>query len=143
MLYNDQNIFAKIIRGEIPCEKIYENEHVLIFMDIMPQVDGHCLVVPKLPSIGLLDADPLVFMPLFTAVQKIGNATKSAFGADGVTILQFNGAAAGQTVFHLHVHILPRKNGISLKPHTGKMEDADIIKKNADLIRSALVQQTT
>jgi len=143
MVYDDQNIFAKIIRGEIPCEKIYENEHVLSFMDIMPQVDGHCLVVPKLPSIGLLDADPLVFMPLFSAVQKIGNAAKSAFGADGVTIMQFNGAAAGQTVFHLHVHILPRKDGISLKPHSGKMEDADIVKKNADLIRSVLARQAT
>ena len=138
MIYDHQNIFAKIIRGEIPCEKIYEDEHVLSFMDIMPQVDGHCLVVPKLPSIGLLDADPLVFKPLFTAVQKIGNAAKSAFKADGVTIMQFNGAAAGQTVFHLHVHILPRKNGVSLKPHSGKMEDTDIIKKNAALIRSAL-----
>ena len=138
MIYDDKNIFAKIIRGEIPCEKIYENEHVLAFMDIMPQVDGHCLVVPKLPSVGLLDADPSVFAPLFTAVQHVGNAVKAAFDADGVTIMQFNGAAAGQTVFHLHVHILPRKTGISLRPHTGKMEDADIIKKNASLIRSAL-----
>ena len=142
MIYDDQNIFAKIIRGEIPCEKIYEDENVLSFMDIMPQVDGHCLVVPKLPSIGLLDADPLVFIPLFTAVKKIGNAAKNAFKADGVTIMQFNGAAAGQTVFHLHVHILPRKDGISLRPHSGKLEDADIIKKNAGLIRAALALQT-
>ena len=141
MVYDDQNIFSKIIRGKIPCEKIYENEHVLAFMDIMPQVDGHCLVVPKLPSIGLLDADPSVFAPLFAAVQRVGNAAKSAFDADGVTIMQFNGAAAGQTVFHLHVHILPRKVGISLRPHTGKMEDADIIKKNASLIRSTLISQ--
>ena len=141
MVYDDQNIFSKIIRGEIPCEKIYENEHVLGFMDIMPQVDGHWLVVPKLPYIGLLDADPTVFSPLFAAVQRVGNAVKSAFDADGVAIMQFNGSAAGQTVFHLHVHILPRKAGVSLRPHTNKMEDADIIKKNASLIRSALMSQ--
>ena len=141
MVYDNQNIFSKIIREEIPCEKIYENEHVLAFMDIMPQVDGHCLVVPKLPSVGLLDADPSVFLPLFAAVQRVGNAVKSAFDADGVAIMQFNGAAAGQTVFHLHVHILPRKAGVSLRPHTNKMEDADIIKKNASLIRSALMSQ--
>jgi histidine triad (HIT) family protein len=138
MVYDDHNIFAKILRHEIPCEKLFEDEHVLAFMDIMPQVDGHCLVIPKKPSIGLLDADPSVFTPLFTAVQKLGNAVTKAFEADGVTIMQFNGAAAGQTVFHLHVHVMPRKAGIPTRPHSGKMEAIEIIQKNAALIRAAL-----
>ncbi len=141
MVYDDQNIFAKIIRGQIPCEKLFENEYVLAFMDIMPQVDGHCLVVPKRTSTGLLDADPDVFSPLFAAVQRLGKATQSAFDADGVTIMQFNGAAAGQTVFHLHVHVMPRHSGVPLKTHSGTMEDIEIIKKNADLIRKALAMQ--
>ena len=140
MSYDDNNVFAKILRGDIPCEKIFENEHILSFMDIMPQVNGHCLVVPKSPSIGLLDADPAIFFPLFSAVQHIGNAAKLAFNADGITVMQFNGAAAGQTVFHLHVHILPRLAGIPLKPHTGQMEDIEIIKENAHLMREALTK---
>ncbi len=138
MMYDEQNIFARILRGEIPSEKLFEDDHVLAFMDIMPQVDGHCLVIPKKPSVGLLDADPTVFLPLFTAVQKLGNAVTTAFNADGVTIMQFNGSAAGQTVFHLHVHVMPRKVGVPVKPHSGKMEDIEIIKKNAALIRAAL-----
>jgi histidine triad (HIT) family protein len=138
MTYDDQNIFAKILRKEIPCETLLENDDVLAFMDIMPQAAGHCLVVPKKPSTGLLDADPAVFGPLFSAVQRLAKAVKTAFEADGVTIMQFNGAAAGQTVFHLHVHILPRHEGQPLKPHSGKMEDIDILKRNAALIRAAL-----
>ena len=138
MMYDEQNIFARILRGEIPSEKLFEDDHVLAFMDIMPQVDGHCLVIPKKPSVRLLDADPTVFLPLFTAVQKLGNAVTTAFNADGVTIMQFNGSAAGQTVFHLHVHVMPRKVGVPVKPHSGKMEDIEIIKKNAALIRAAL-----
>jgi len=138
MTYDDQNIFAKILRGQIPCETLFEDEHVLAFMDIMPQVDGHCLVIPKKPSVGLLDADPSVFGPLFTAVQRLSKAVTRAFDADGVSIMQFNGSAAGQTVFHLHVHIMPRKAGIPTRPHTGKMEAPEIIQKNAALIRAAL-----
>ena len=138
MTYDDHNIFAKILRGQIPCEKLFEDEHVLAFMDIMPQVEGHCLVIPKKPSVGLLDADPTVFAPLFTAVQMLGNAVTKAFNADGVTITQFNGAAAGQSVFHLHVHVMPRKTGIAIKPHSGTMEAPEIIQKNAALIRAAL-----
>ena len=137
-MYDQINIFAKIIRREIPCEAIFENDHVLAFMDIMPQVDGHCLVVPKLPSIGFLDADPSVISLLFSSVQTIGNAVKKAFSADGVAVMQFNGAAAGQTVFHLHVHVLPRHEGVPLRPHTGILADAAILKKHADLIRLAL-----
>lgn len=138
MTYDANNIFAKILRGEIPCEKLYEDEHTLAFMDIMPQAEGHCLVIPKKTSTGLLDADPIVFASLFSTVQKVARAAKAAMQADGVTVMQFNGAAAGQTVFHLHVHILPRKDGIALKAHSGQMEKSEIIKANAEKIRAAL-----
>lgn len=138
MTYDRNNIFAKILRGEIPCEKLYEDEHTFAFMDIMPQTEGHCLVIPKKPSTGLLDADPTIFASLFETVQKVARAAKAAMHADGVTLMQFNGAAAGQTVFHLHVHILPRKEGIALKAHSGQMEKSEIIKANAEKIREAL-----
>jgi len=138
MIYDQNNIFAKILRGEIPCEKLYEDDHTLAFMDIMPQADGHCLVIPKKPSTGLMDTDPQVFASLFTTVQKIARAAQDAMQADGVTIMQFNGAAAGQTVFHLHVHILPRKDGVPLKAHSGQMEKSEIIKAHAEKIRSAI-----
>lgn len=138
MTYDQNNIFAKISRGEIPCEKLYEDDHTLAFMDIMPQADGHCLVIPKRPSTGLMDADPSVFASLFSSVQKLARAAQSGMQADGVTIMQFNGAAAGQTVFHLHVHILPRKDGVPLKAHSGQMEKSEIIKAHAAKIRAAL-----
>ncbi|MFT3986502.1 HIT family protein [Aestuariivirga sp.] len=138
MTYDTNNIFAKILRGEIPCHKIYEDAHVLAFMDVMPQVDGHALVIPKAPSRNLLDADPAVFAPLFAAVQKVANAAKQAFDAEGVLIKQFNEAAAGQTVYHLHVHVLPRKDGQELKPHSGKMADHALLAKQAEAYRAAL-----
>ena len=136
--YDPNNIFAKIIAGQIPCEKIYEDHDVIAFMDIMPQADGHCLVVPKMPSRNLLDADPKIFANLFAQVQRIAHAAKIAMQADGVTIMQFNEPSAGQTVFHLHVHIVPRHEGVALKPHTGKMEDATKLKAHADKIRAVL-----
>jgi histidine triad (HIT) family protein len=119
MSYDDQNIFAKILRGEIPCHKIYEDEHSLAFMDVMPQVDGHCLVIPKAPSRGLLDADPKVLGHVMGVVQKVAAAAVTAMGADGFQIRQYNEGAGGQTVFHLHFHVLPMKDGVALKPHAG------------------------
>jgi histidine triad (HIT) family protein len=138
MSYDPDNIFAKILRGEIPCHRIYEDEHVLAFMDVMPQLDGHALVIPKAPSRNLLDADPATLGPLFAAVQKLANAARKAFDADGILIKQFNEPAAGQTVYHLHVHILPRKEGDELRPHTGKMADNALLAKHAGMIRAAL-----
>ncbi|TIX35942.1 MAG: HIT family protein, partial [Mesorhizobium sp.] len=120
--YDSSNIFAKILRGEIPSHRVYEDDAVVAFMDVMPQGPGHTLVVPKAPSRNLLDADPAVFGPLFANVQKVARAVKKAFDADGVTVMQFNEPASGQTVFHLHVHIIPRFEGIPLKPHSGQME---------------------
>ena len=136
--YDSQNIFAKILRGEIPCHRIHEDEHTLAFMDIMPQAEGHSLVLPKTPSRNLLDADPKVFAPLMTTVQKIVRASQKVFKSDGVLVMQFNEPAAGQTVFHLHVHIIPRKEGIPLKPHSGQMADQAVLAKQAEMIRAEL-----
>lgn len=136
--YDDNNIFAKILRGEIPSSRVYETDHVVAFMDVMPQGTGHTLVVPKAPSRNLLDARPETLAETIQAVQKIANAVKKAFSADGVTVIQFNEPAAGQTVYHLHFHVIPRFEGVELKPHTGKMEDAAILSANAEKIRAVL-----
>jgi histidine triad (HIT) family protein len=137
-VYDDSNIFAKILRGEIPSHKIYEDEHTLAFMDVMPRVDGHCLVVPKKPSRGLLDADPKVLAHVMSVVQKVAAAAVSATAADGFQIRQYNEGAGGQTVFHLHFHILPMKDGVAMKQHTGKMADHGELAKHAEMIRSHL-----
>jgi histidine triad (HIT) family protein len=138
MSYDPTNIFAKILRGEIPCHKIYEDEHTLAFMDVMPQVDGHCLVIPKRGSRNLLDADPAVLIHLMATVQKMAKAAMKAFEADGVQIRQFNEQSAGQTVFHLHVHVMPTKQGAAPRPHSDKMADHALLAKHAELIRSAV-----
>ncbi|MGC0053122.1 HIT family protein [Brucella pituitosa] len=136
--YDDNNIFAKILRGEIPSTRVYETDNVVAFMDVMPQGTGHTLVVPKAPSRNLLDAKPETLAETIQVVQKIANAVKKAFNADGVTVIQFNEPAAGQTVYHLHFHVIPRFEGVELKPHTGKMEDAAVLESNAEKIRTAL-----
>ena len=136
--YDDSNIFAKILRGEIPSIRVYEDDAVVAFMDVMPQAEGHTLVLPKAPSRNLLDAKSATLAPLMAAVQKVARAVKAAFNADGVTVIQFNEPAAGQTVFHLHVHVIPRFEGVPLKPHTGKMEDAAALQASAEKIRKAL-----
>jgi histidine triad (HIT) family protein len=117
--YDETNIFAKILRGELPCHKVYEDDVALAFMDIMPRADGHVLVLPKAPSRNILDADPAILGKLIARVQKIAIAVKSGLGADGVTILQYNERAGGQIIFHLHFHIIPRWTGVELRPHTG------------------------
>lgn len=136
--YDSNNIFAKIIRGEIPCHKVYEDDETLAFMDIMPQGEGHTLVLPKMPSRNILDASPAALVAAILTTQKIARAVKDAFAADGVTILQFNEHPSGQTVFHLHFHIIPRREGVALKPHTGKMADPEILKEHARRIAAAL-----
>jgi histidine triad (HIT) family protein len=136
--YEADNIFAKILRGEIPCHAVYEDEHTLAFMDIMPQAEGHTLVIPKTPSRNILDADPTTFMWLMPTVQKIARAVKKAFHADGVRVFQFNEPAAGQTVFHLHFHVVPMKAGVELELHAQKMEDGVSLAHNAEMIREAL-----
>ena len=138
MSYDTDNIFARILRGEIPCHEVYEDEHTLAFMDVMPQADGHTLVIPKMPSRNLLDADPKALGALLATVQKVANAARQAFGAEGVLVQQFNEPAAGQTVFHLHFHVLPRREGQALRPHSGKMADHAILADHAAKIRAAL-----
>lgn len=138
MNYDPNNIFAKILRGEIPAHKVYEDEETLAFMDVMPQADGHTLVVPKAASRNLLDADPAILGRLMSAVQKVARAAKLAFDAEGILIKQFNEPAAGQTVFHFHVHVLPRRAGVELRAHSGKMADPALLAKHAEMIRAAL-----
>jgi histidine triad (HIT) family protein len=136
--YDPNNIFAKILRGEIPSIRVYEDQDTVAIMDIMPQADGHVLVIPRAPSRNLLDADPAVFKPLFETVQVVARAVQQAFGAEGVLVKQFNEQAAGQTVFHLHVHVVPRKPGEALRPHGGKMADQALLAKHAEMIKRAL-----
>ena len=138
MPYDPNNIFARILRGEIPSETIYEDADTFAFMDIMPQTDGHALVIPKVPSMGLEDARPETLAKLIAVVQKLAPRIRDAMGADGFRLAQFNGTEAGQTVFHLHFHIIPMYAGVPLRPHTGKMGDMDKIKAQAEKIRAAL-----
>jgi histidine triad (HIT) family protein len=122
--YDNNNIFAKILRGEMPCWKVYEDDHALAFLDIFPQGAGHTLVIPKIAATNLLTFPAQALGPYMASVQKVAMGVRKAFLADGVTIFQFNGAAGGQTVFHLHVHIIPRIEGVSLSGH-GKSGMAD------------------
>ena len=136
--YDDQNVFAKILRQEMPCQKVYEDNKTFAFMDIMPRTDGHCLVIPKNPARNILDADPADLAALMETVQKICRASIQAFQADGLTVQQFNEEAAGQIVFHIHVHILPRWNGVKLRPHTGEMADMAVLAEHAEKLKAAL-----
>jgi histidine triad (HIT) family protein len=135
--YDDNNIFAKILRGEAPCEKIYEDEDTVAFMDIMPRGVGHALVIPKERSRNILDASPAALGNIMAVAQMLARAGIKAFGADGVTIQQFSEPAGGQVVFHLHVHVLPRFDGVALKPPGQRGDDAQIAQHAAKL-RAAL-----
>lgn len=136
--YDPSNVFAKILRGELPAQKLYEDAETLAIMDIMPRADGHCLVIPKTPARNVLDATPQQLAACITTVQRMSKAVMAAFAAEGVTIQQFNEPAGGQVVFHLHYHVLPRHTGVSLRPHTGQMEKPEVLAANADKIRKAL-----
>lgn len=141
-LYDPENIFAKILKGDIPSHAVYEDDFSYAFMDVMPQAPGHVLVVPKAASRNLLDADPETLAKVMPIVQKIARAAKEAFEADGIFVAQFNEPAAGQTVFHLHFHIIPRKHGVDMTPHSGKMEDSAVLAANAQKVRMALAAQS-
>ncbi len=136
--YDPDNVFAKILRGEMPAERVYEDDRTLAFMDIMPRADGHTLVIPKAAARTLLDVAPDDLAATMATVQKVAAAAKAAFAADGLTIQQFNEPAGGQVVFHLHVHILPRRDGVALRPHTGQMADKAVIAGHAAKLRAAL-----
>lgn len=136
--YDAQNIFAKILAGEIPCIKVFENENSLAIMDVFPQGKGHTLLVPKSPSRNLLDADPDQLALVIKDVQKLAIASKAAFDADGVRVAQFNETSAGQTVFHLHFHVIPAYDGMQMTPHASTMADMTELDAQAVLIRAQL-----
>jgi len=135
--YDPENVFAKILRGEIPSHKVYEDDVALAIMDIMPRGEGHVLVIPKKPARGLLDIAPDDLAALITRVQHVAKAVKLAFDADGLTLQQFNESAGGQVIFHIHFHILPRFEGVGLRP-PGAMGDQEKLRSQAEMIRAAL-----
>lgn len=137
MSYDPDNVFAKILRGEIPSTRIYEDEATLAFMDIMPRTDGHCLVIPKTPCRNALDASPEQLAAVIATTQKVARAAMAGLGVDGVVIEQYNEAPAGQEVFHLHFHVLPMREGVRMRP-PGKMGDFTEIAGYAEKIRAAL-----
>ena len=125
--YDPANIFAKIIRGEIPTHKVYEDSEVIVMMDIFPQSKGHTLVIPKAASRNLFDADPAVLAKAIGVVQRVANAVQKAMSSDGIRIAQFNEAPAGQSVFHLHFHVVPAYDGVELGRHgQGKADDSEL-----------------
>ena len=136
--YDPNNIFAKILRGEFPCYKVYENDHVLAFLDIMPRCPGHTLVIPKAPARNILDIMPEDFAHVARAAHKIAAASMKAFKADGITVQQFNEPAGGQVVFHLHMHVMPRHSGVALLPPASRKEDAKVLEENAAKLVAAL-----
>lgn len=138
MAYDDQNIFARILRGELPAIKVYEDDQVLAFMDIMPQADGHTLVIPKTPALTLLDLDPQVAAYTIQIVQKIAQAIEKGLDTQGIVLMQLSGASAGQTVPHVHFHLIPTSVH-ELGRHAAQMGDQEKIKGFAEKIKAALI----
>ena len=138
MAYDTNNIFARILRGEIPAHKVYEDEHTLAFMDVMPQADGHALVIPKHPAENLFDLPPEHLAATILTTQRVARAVRKAFDAPGIMLAQLNGPAAGQSVFHVHFHIVPRSEGIDLRLHAREMADHKVLAAHAERVRDAL-----
>lgn len=138
MEYDNDNIFARILRGEQPAFTVYENEHSLAFLDVMPQADGHTLVLPKFPATDLFDLDPDAARELIVAVQHVARGVKAAFEPDGIRLMQLNGTVAGQSVFHIHMHIVPVYAGTSMRGHGRDMAPTATLEKHAAMIREAL-----
>ena len=136
--YDSNNIFAKILRGELPCHKVYEDDKALAFLDIMPRAPGHTLVLPKAAARNLLDVEPSDLAHVMQVAQRIARAQMSVFRADGITMQQFNESAGGQVVFHLHVHVIPRKDGIALKPPASVKEETAVLSDQALKLAAAL-----
>ncbi|HVI11286.1 MAG TPA: HIT family protein [Pseudolabrys sp.] len=136
--YDPNNIFAKILRGELPCYKVYEDDKVLAFLDIMPRSPGHTLVLPKTPARNILDIGAIDLVHVVTTAQRVAKAAMKAFSADGITIQQFNEGAGGQVVFHLHVHVIPRKAGVTMKPPASEKEKPDVLAEHAKKLAAAI-----
>ncbi len=137
MAYDSNNVFARILRGEIPAHKVHEDEHTLAFMDVMPQSDGHTLVIPKVPAENVFDLPPDALAATILATQRVARAVKKAFNPPGVMLVQLNGAAAGQSVFHIHFHIVPRYEGFDLRFHARDMADPKLLADHAARVRAA------
>jgi histidine triad (HIT) family protein len=138
MAYDADNIFARIVRGEIPCVRVYEDADTLAFMDIMPQSEGHTLVIPKLAGENIYDSPPASVVAAIRTTQRLARAVQRAFNAPGLVVTQFNGPIAGQTVFHLHFHIVPVYGPGPLRPHAREKADPTVLEAHADRIRAAL-----
>ena len=138
MAYDNQNIFAKIIRGEAPCFKVFEDEHTIAFMDIMPQAEGHTLVIPKEPAENIFDLSADGAAALARTTKRIAEAVRMVTGAPGVMLAQLNGSAAGQTVFHIHFHVIPRSSGIDLALHAREKADFTKLKALAEKIAATV-----
>lgn len=138
MSYDQDNVFAKILRGEAPAHRVYEDDRVLAFMDIMPQADGHTLVIPKCPARDIFDVPPEDLAHTVVVTQRVARAVQRVFAADGVMVAQLSGAAAGQTVFHLHFHVLPRHAGVDFRPHARDVAPAEVLADHAARIRHVL-----
>ena len=136
--YDPNNIFAKILRGELPSHKVYEDDRAFAFLDIMPRAPGHTLVIPKAPARNILDVAPDDLAHVMAVTQKIARAAMQVFAADGVTVQQFNEPAGGQVVFHLHVHIIPRRDGVPLKPPASFKEETAVLSDHALKLAAAL-----
>ena len=136
--YDPNNIFAKILRGELPCYKVYEDDKALAFLDIMPRSPGHTLVLPKAPARNLLDIGAEDLTHVIAVAQKVAMAAMKAFSADGITVQQFNEGAGGQVVFHLHVHVIPRKTGVALKPPASEKEKPEVLAEQAKKLAAAI-----
>ena len=138
MAYDRNNVFARILRGEIPAHKVCEDELTLTFMDVMPQADGHALVIPKAEAENIFELAPDALSATILTTQRVARAVKKAFDAPGVMIAQLNGPAAGQSVFHIHFHVLPRHAGLELRLHARGMADPAVIAEHAARVRAAL-----
>jgi histidine triad (HIT) family protein len=136
--YDPNNIFAKILRGEAPCVKVYEDDVSLAFMDVMPRAEGHTLVIPKAPARNLFDIAPDALSRFMPSVQRVAHAVAAGMKAEGISIQQFNEEAGGQVVFHLHFHVLPRWNGVALRPPGGPFQNAEALRPHAERIIAAL-----
>jgi histidine triad (HIT) family protein len=136
--YDNNNVFAKILRGEFSCHKVYEDDHVFAFLDIMPRSPGHTLVIPKAPARNILDISADDFAHVARGAHRIARAATIAFQADGITLQQFNEPAGGQVVFHLHMHVMPRHEGIALLPPASRKEDVKVLEGNAAKLIAAL-----
>jgi histidine triad (HIT) family protein len=136
--YDNDNIFAKILRGELPAFKVYEDDRTLAFLDIMPRCPGHTLVIPKASARNVFDITPEDFAAVARTAQKVAIAIKKAFAADGITLGQANERAGGQVVFHLHMHIMPRHDGVALLPAASRKEDMKVLEDHTTRIIAAL-----